>query len=182
MGDVYNELNVLHKNGRSPKQLQNDFGIVKINGTAGFYAGQKCVLGVDRWNDNHNGSPNDPSAIFPIVREYNKYINEVGCEPMVSFVWDDDAGEQKIKEEVKAAISSSTILVIIGYSFPYFNRQMDKFILDSFENKGGRHLDVFIQDHDADILKAHLESIKRYSNTLIQPIKNVGQFYIPYGF
>jgi hypothetical protein len=98
-------------------------------------------------------------------------------------------------------LSSSDILVIIGYSFPTFNRNIDKVILESFFNSSNsKALDgtskyisdkkIFLQVPESDYkgIKSKIESLigneqlRRGNLELIYPIESLKEFYIPFEY
>ena len=72
-------------------------------------------------------------------------------------------------------ISGHTILVIIGYSFPFFNREYDRKIIEILKNSGLNK--VYYQDiiNKGDFLSSQF-NIK---NDIIENYDRVGQFFVP---
>ena len=75
--------------------------------------------------------------------------------------------------------SDSTILVIIGYSFPFFNREVDNRLISSFVNSDNS-LKIYIQDPSVNedqisFLKERFE----ITNIDIEAIRAVDQFFLP---
>ena len=54
-----------------------------------------------------------------------------------------------------AKISDARILVIIGYTFPFFNREIDREIFSNMPNLEK----IYVQDPNADKVKVSLKSI-----------------------
>lgn len=98
-------------------------------------------------------------------------------------------------------LRSSDILVIIGYSFPTFNRNIDKVLLDTFfKNSSSRVIDgtskfiaekkIFLQVPESDYkgIKSKIESLidneqlRRGNLELIYPIESLKEFYIPFEY
>ena len=182
--DVYNELNVLHKNNNVLLKELNNFGILKINGVAGVASDDRNVkLGFNNTNLYVEENENDFERLFPIVEKYyniayslSEYSN---YDPVISFAWDDDLGTLKMRDEVKDILTDTKILVIIGYSFPYFNREMDRYIMQCLKSKGGSK--VYIQNIDADNVIENIRGLKsNWSGIEFNTIKNVEQFFMPH--
>lgn len=94
----------------------------------------------------------------------------------INYGWEMDSAK---KAEAKEVMAQTDILVIIGYSFPAFNRQIDQELISEFE-KNSNYKKVVYQDPKAneDIVKnlfhpsteVHLEKL------------NTSQFYIPHEY
>ena len=74
----------------------------------------------------------------------------------LSFAWEHDTNSSFYKQ-LKNAVSDTEILVVIGYSFPFFNRKIDKLILEDFMGNSLRK--VYFQATDAENLKERFLSI-----------------------
>jgi len=68
-------------------------------------------------------------------------------------------------------------LVIIGYSFPFFNREVDRTLFDSMINLKK----IYYQDINAIKLIDRLQAVQQRINAKqIIPITETGQFFLPY--
>src|SRR5690606_30848765 len=83
------------------------------------------------------------------------------------------------KVQVKKLMSNTNILVIIGYSFPAFNRQIDQELIKAFE-KGSEYKRVIYQDPNAN--EDTVKSLFHPSTDVHLEKKNINQFYIPHEF
>jgi len=70
----------------------------------------------------------------------------------ISFAWEED---EKVMETVEKVVSDAEVLVIIGYSFPFVNRKIDKAIVNGMTDL--RH--IYIQDKFAEDVKQSVEAI-----------------------
>jgi len=76
---------------------------------------------------------------------------------MLRFAWDekyDKGNPNKHLIKIHDSIQNSTALVIIGYSFPFFNRDADRVILQSFMERS-----IYIQDTDPDRIERSIKSV-----------------------
>jgi len=74
------------------------------------------------------------------------------------------------------ATSNTMILVVIGYSFPFFNRDVDRLIIGEMKNL----LKVYIQDPYAADVKETFQAINdRIDPNMIIPLDNTKQFLLP---
>jgi hypothetical protein len=80
----------------------------------------------------------------------------------------------RIIDRVVPAIARTKILVLIRYSIPFFNREIDSQIIKPL------NLDmVYIQDKNPELVKDRLLSIAKIDKDKIQTIENVDQFHLP---
>ena len=149
-------LNIAIKNCKSLCD-ENDFSITKLNGTAGIY--------LDSNNQN-----------FQIVEQTDSkfsigYLNEVlkkyallnfipetknKTDTSLSFAWE---GQNEPGSIINTAINNTKnteILVVIGYSFPFFNREVDRKVISAMTNLKR----VYFQSPDADALKERFLAIR----------------------
>jgi hypothetical protein len=92
----------------------------------------------------------------------------------LAFAWDSNFDyDNKVVEK----INQTEILVIVGYSFPFFNRVIDRKIIQSM-SPTLKH--VYVQDISPDNVLDSLTSIWP-ANHQMQPkvIRSVEQFYLP---
>ena len=99
--------------------------------------------------------------------------------PTITYSWEKNPVFEQIRNEALKATKDTNILVIIGYSFPTFNRILDKKIL---QNMG--YLDkVFIQSPSGSIEGVIQRFKALYAfDVEIKPIVNVDEFYIPFEY
>lgn len=64
---------------------------------------------------------------------------------------------------------------MIGYSFPFFNRETDRNIL----NRMPKLKTVYIQDKNPSAVKQAIEAVLPDREVNIIPIDNCDQFYLP---
>jgi len=92
--------------------------IIRLNGSCGFkYADETKYLGYTEFSI---------SFLQSVIELYTKFINpsEPKFQPNISFAWESAIDEKIIKE-----LEGTTTLIIVGYSLPYFNRDVDKVIV-----------------------------------------------------
>lgn len=182
---IWDNLNVCCKsNGSLPKyNVDNPFAFIKLNGSALFHDSKRnrsslrYTLQDPLWGGNdekqflneiceiYNNSQHKNIASIP------KYINEL------SYAWE-DFGRDYIKQNIVKRGEDCEVLVIIGYSFPYVNREIDRHIFMSMPSLNT----IYIQDIDAtnitERVKAIYEYLKKDAPRIISKT-DVGQFFIP---
>jgi hypothetical protein len=106
-------------------------------------------------------------------------------EPLLSFSWEVSNSEilpgfnLNRLEVAKNMVKSTEYLVIVGYSFPFFNRKVDKLLLEEMSPSLRK---IYYQEPNKDILPEDL--INKFDVNIpadkIKMIRDVGQFYIPH--
>lgn len=68
------------------------------------------------------------------VKLYNEYIAESSSPvPKIDFAWE-DLTHNKLMKVSSNLLSDVTDIVVIGYSFPYFNRKIDSLVFKQFKD------------------------------------------------
>ncbi len=99
--------------------LPMDYDMVQMNGIAGFYIDQLAVLANDLFLKDV-----DPGRVL----EFLNNLLEKGFDHLITFAFEQ---QDKVRVLIKASsiatyfATRTNILVVIGYSFPEYNRQED---------------------------------------------------------
>ena len=145
--------------------------IFKINGTASF----------NNWNSLANFRSNyklNKTILNKIMYAYKEN------DSLLSFAWETSNRKKDDLPTIKTAvehIKEAKTLVVIGYTFPFFNRLVDKAIIGSLNNLKK----IYIQDPKANEVAQSIDAVlvshqKPPINQLsIIPITNCDQFYLP---
>lgn len=145
--------------------------IFKVNGTASF----------NNWNSLANFRSNhklNKTILDKIIYAYKDN------ESLLSFAWETSKKKSDDIPTIKTAIEQikeARILVVVGYTFPFFNRVVDKSLISSMDylNK------IYIQDPRANEVMQNIDAVlpvhkkKPYEPVSIIPITNCDQFYLP---
>ena len=165
------------------------FSIYKLNGTAG---------GITYDPNKFNRFDFNPLKIFNSISEESKTIlfednlekylfstkyshPDKNRTPSILFSWEKDPIPQEVRETCAKDLMLSEYLVIIGYSFPTFNRETDKFILNKMENLKT----IFIQspEETIDSVEVRLKSLLgSYEDIDIRKVTSLDEFYIPFEY
>ena len=147
--------------------------IFKLNGTANFLK----QIDISQYSELNESLLND------IFISYFGDNNIQVKNSRVSFAWDNANYTTKIyKEALINAVKDAEVLVVIGYTFPFFNREIDREIF-SYMTQLKK---IYIQDPNAEQIISSLDSL--YSaqhkgitkvNQNVKPITNTAQFYLP---
>ncbi len=106
-------------------------------------------------------------------------IDKKQLDTHINFAWElqDNWFSKKAVEAAKAIISEASTLVIIGYSFPVFNRDIDKYIFED-----NRLEKIYIQDLAVSIegIKSRVIKTIDVDPEIIELETSVDQFLIPF--
>ena len=169
LDEIQNKLNIYPN--PIDDELREESSIIKINGTAGFYADGRKYGDLFDFR-NHKLDRKSMTALRSILFQTRKKY-----ENSIYFAWNEDDITRKARVYAKKIISNTDILVVIGYSFPYFNREVDRDIFSALEERGRT---IYIQTTNDT-----MESIKNRAigaNSVFsqaRPFSEVDQFLIP---
>lgn len=155
----------------------NAFCINKLNGTTGFF--------------NH-GWPNDLELFMNTFQEevnkdlietliyfYAAIIDNPRLKSGFSFAWEKDDANPSIIEMAVESSKDTEILIVIGYSFPFFNRDVDRQIIGSMKNLRK----VYFQAPDAENLVERFQAIRDdIDPKFLIPKFDTEQFFLPNEF
>ena len=127
LNDLWNELNI------SSKTTENEmdraimpFSITKLNGTALLYKTE--ILNHSSFLDPYYNEDKNESQIDYIYRTYFENLSRREANHAMSFAWENNTSKN-FSEKYRNIAFEAEYLVIIGYSFPYFNREVDRDII-----------------------------------------------------
>jgi hypothetical protein len=151
-------------------QLGNGFRIIKLNGSALMFDSVSRTI-IDPFFFNKPFSAESIGQIATITQSK-------GNDCSLSFAWE-NAGDFFI-DKVKKNIEDAETLVVIGYSFPYFNRTMDKILFQSMPGLKK----IYLQDIDPDTIEQSVANLQTDSHTKVNKTKiekkyHTQQFYLP---
>lgn len=109
-----------------------------------------------------------------------KFLTSNDLHKLLHFAWENSVYHKSLMQHVKNMIYDTTIVVVIGYSFPFFNRQIDKEIFDILKaNKIFRK--IYYQDPvlNGQHLRAQFDIPPHID---IQHINKVDNFYVPFEY
>lgn len=156
------------------KDRSNRCSIFKLNGDT-------CLLkdrGYNRIEFAEDfGKELNIDVIEKFVRLYalGIYYHQV-FYPGLSFAWERQGNETSIVKYSAESLKDAEVLVVIGYSFPFFNREVDREIIGNMKELKS----VYIQAPDAPNIVSRFYSIRPDLNkTVVNPITDVYQFFLP---
>lgn len=173
---IQSALNINHKYGNNHER--DRFGIYKLNGTTGL----RKFNNYEYVHYGYTKSLNveiDINIVNEIIKNYTIGILSRKHIPVFSFAWETESNEKSIIKMAREATEDSIALVVIGYSFPIFNRNTDREIIGAMKNLKR----VYFQAPDAEILIERFKAIKndiKEKNIELIPKCDLKQFVIPY--
>ena len=147
----------------------NELSIIHLNGVAGF-AKQKDLKTASIFQEKIRGHAN----------EVLRFITDDAFQPQMHFAWEKTQYHAKLLDHIKKMIAQTTIVVVIGYSFPFFNREYDKQIFEQLkEEKTCRK--IYYQDPvlNGQQLKSQFNLSPQID---IVHIDGTNNFYVPFEY
>ncbi|MES0491251.1 MAG: hypothetical protein ABUK01_14750 [Leptospirales bacterium] len=173
---------------------RDKFSIVKINGSAEAHS-----INNSDFHD-YDKFPYfkevNQEVIDKVMEWYNQYINrkDKPISTLIHFAWEtDDPYPRKMKDQLLKVTGKTTTLIVIGYSFPFFNRGIDKLYLENMKNL--RRVYIQVPEADGPAHRERFEALISERKTIITSggfIANpppeiylkhdTDQFFLPYEF
>jgi hypothetical protein len=175
IGKNQERLNVKQKTGVLIGHNQG-FGIYKLNGTTEVFASQayRQFTYIDEIS-----AKIDKDFVETIVKNFAGMTNSKDLKSTLSFAWEPEESPgvgKSFIESVIEDIKDSIALVVVGYSFPFFNREIDRKIVGGMTQLRK----VYFQSPEADSLVDRFSAIRvNMSNSDLIRVGDVKQFFLP---
>ncbi len=117
------------------------------------------------------------------LEDYHKFDSILDPKNiLIRYSWDQDEYGKIAVEQAKQVLAQTEILVIIGYSFPFFNREIDAEILKSYNPSDLNR--IYIQDtkERIPIIRTRLKSYIDVKDEMIVHWDDLGAFCIPFEY
>lgn len=174
LNDIWQHLNITSKKKNKTTNV-NAFSITKLNGTALMEIDGNNLLDPFYGNHRMNGIIN---AIHNLYFEYAEGSNIVNH---LSFAWDKD-NTKVYYQSLVPKITDARVLVVIGYSFPFFNRRHDKWMFQEMKSLSK----IYIQTPNPEEVDQSMRTVLSSSQIAnisskknIVQLPKVEQFYLP---
>jgi hypothetical protein len=150
----------------------NDFehlSLIHLNGIAGFGTvnGQQAGSVFQQRNSRAKGT----TLSFVSKRELHNHLH---------FAWESSGYHGQLMDNVNRLVNGTTIMVVIGYSFPFFNRDVDKKVFEQLI-QAGTLKKIYYQDPSLDG-KQLREQFAFGDKVVIKHIRQVDNFHIPFEY
>lgn len=94
----------------------------------------------------------------------------------LSFAWENSANSKNMMNSLHETTKDTELVVVIGYSFPFFNRSVDREIFKGMPNLKK----VYVQDINAAAVEQSMRAVLPADIKVeISHISDCGQFYLP---
>lgn len=153
--------------------------ICHLNGYHGFYITENNEeKGILDNLQNINEYKDVIKNIYFTYQSQNR--GQLNYKSHINYAWENSDLAQNARNEAKRIISESDVIVIIGYSFPTFNREIDKEILGEIKEAAT----VIYQDPKASLpfLKRMIPDWKKKGITIEIEKDNMEYFVLPDDF
>lgn len=146
--------------------------IFKVNGSANF--DDFCMV-------DYISKHTDVDSIIQLIEYYgslNADTAELGFQftSRLSYAWETSERQKQMFDMLQKVTYDTTTVIVIGYSFPYFNRQIDRKIFAAMPYLQS----VYIQDPNPEAIEPSLRAVLlNESATKIVYQKDCTQFYLP---
>ena len=183
---AYNEYNNdLHKLNVGTKKYSDfqEYSIVKINGTATFENMQQEIPVFRKKVRQHiKGQEWNLQLLYDIIPIYLQYVVNYNKDSRyctdLSFAFDEqNYPSDAIFRWADEQIEKTDALVVIGYTFPFFNREIDRRLLARLRPSAK----IYIQDLNTEYVKQSLQAVltDAQRDIPIFEMKHTDQFYLP---
>ncbi|MBK9329476.1 MAG: hypothetical protein IPM95_09240 [Sphingobacteriales bacterium] len=155
--------------------------IIKLNGSATF----RSDIGLNK--DDTDLLNTKPITSFlsnlSLIVNNKEEINRTN----IKFAWENDTESIKAREIASKILARSDVVVVVGYSFPSFNRNVDRQIFQIFNENYNKQLysnakrKIYIQDteNNAPKIKDRLKAVGSNLFDVAEIYDDVDQFFIP---
>lgn len=174
----------------------NKSSIIKLNGTGNFLIKQSNLYS---HKYDFTKLKYDRHTLHFLISQLSSNRNFGGERNQLKFAWESDEHVAIARQTAQEIIGQSDVIVIIGYSFPTFNREVDREIFKKFDNRNNIYRNysdiidgevviktkaikkIYIQDMPDNALKIK-ERLKAIGSNLFdiaETYDEVDQFFIP---
>ena len=164
---------IFDKNAHIDYQDSGNCGkIFKVNGSANF--DDFCMV-------DYMSKHTDVDPVIQLIEYYDNLgadTSELGFQftSRLSYAWETSDRQRQMFDMLQKVTSDTTTVVVIGYSFPYFNRQIDRKIFAAMPYLKT----VYIQDPNPEAIEPSLRAVLlNEAATKIVYQKDCTQFYLP---
>ena len=162
------------------KGFYDGFLFHKLNGSAELALDQirRKVVGTLNLRTQNDESVQKDADLVEHLNTYNREH----LDSMLHYSWEDGDEIGYYREKALESIEGTEILVVIGYSFPTFNRDIDKTTLSSISKSLKK---VYVQAPAGDVDES-ITRIKALSDGgldgKVHAITSLNEFYVPFEF
>jgi predicted transcriptional regulator len=167
-------INVISTGDKQSNIEEHKLNLIKLNGSAGEFIPTK--------NEHISLLLDWRKDLYNIIFSPLENISNINQLDKIKFAWSDDQQTLEIRQKAMNVIKESDQLIIIGYSFPTFNRKVDFELLSALKKTCKIHLQI--PEKDIKSVKQRLLALTQKNDTdpNIFEYTQTDEFYIPYEF
>lgn len=148
------------------------FAIVRLNGLAGLHRNQ------DNDVDRYLSWLPRSDSIGTILRAFDSYYhNPDQFQPLLNFSWEENIYSRTFIPNALNLTMGTECLVVIGYSFPFFNRDIDRSIVRAMNRL--QHVYIQAPKDALDSIRTRFSSIRDEQDLEVTLVAETDQFYLP---
>lgn len=168
IGEVYNS---------NISSSTNPGKFFRLNGYAGSYFTKTEINGL-YLEDIFSEKLDSHDKVIKLIEIFDELSGI--ATPFLNFAWDSDPIIIQERKKFFESLQNVKVIVVLGYSFPTFNRFIDKDLFQSCSNLEK----VYVQDTNPDIVQRvkgviQKTKLKEIGKIEIQHVSDIGQFFIP---
>ncbi|RNI33971.1 hypothetical protein EFY79_16815 [Hanamia caeni] len=152
------------------KESERSHNILKLNGTAGIFKNKGEIISV--YDSQQEYFDDIIDIIMNIYKESKTRLERYN--PLFNFAWERNIGSEYVLSRAKRMVKETEILVVIGYSFPDFNRDIDRQIFS-----GKSISKVYLQVNNDPSVILNMRGLKNDFYQKTESVQNCSSFFIP---
>lgn len=161
------------KDYEQKQHSQKYCNIIKLNGTANFTQEED-------WLRSSDNNTLDETMLKMVLKNYVECMQTWACYGMLrlNFAWDDWWSKDMRTNKIPKLVHDTQTLVVIGYTFPDYNREIDRIIFENMANLRN----IYIQDPFASRIVQNISTVipqGRVTKIEIHQRTDVDQFLLP---
>lgn len=152
----------------------NSSCVLKLNGTAGLVQ-DASGRSLTNWFDLSKHQLMD--SINYLIDLLGKNYSRAFSNPQFYFAWEKEGAVNQTREYAKDIMRNTDTLVVIGYSFPSFNKDVDRDLFGNYE----KLTTIYYQAPENEIpeLLDNLDDVNTNLRALVKPVTKLDTFKIP---
>ncbi len=184
-----------------PKEINLGFNFLKLNGSADLIVKNDNSIDDLEISNNaiclpHGIDYKEDQIVMAFAKDKREKLREhlqymfhlLMSKPerfrsLLCFSWEEDSHLEGTRNRLVKVAKETQVLVVIGYSFPTFNRKMDRLLANSLSKEKLKKIYVQVKPDDYQSVRSKLIALfdpKWQVGTIIEHIPQVDEFYVPY--
>ncbi|WP_316817293.1 hypothetical protein [Pedobacter nyackensis] len=182
LSESYSRLNMVSPHTDHDFFNTEKFSVIKLNGSAKYKEDSFLKSEFKYLSEDYSNQIDDENFYVDLLEAYedlgtiDKKQKKRFNKNELTFAWEHKF-DSRFNKKIKESLKNTTVMVVIGYSFPIYNRKVDKMIINDYMPNLEK---VYLQAPDAVDLEERFVAL----NSTIDPEqiilkKDIGQFVFP---